>query len=328
MNNGEDLYRMELQTKIKINPQDNPIDYDSKLVLLGSCFAENIGEKLRYYKFQNTVNPFGVLFHPKAIERLVVNAVSEKKYNNESVFYHNERWQCYESHSKLSHPDKSVLLSTLNENIENTNARLREASHLIITLGTAWVYRLKENGTIVANCHKVPQRAFDKELLSVNTILESLQVIVNAVQTINLGVSITFSVSPIRHIKDGFIENTRSKAHLISAIHYLINDGASSSNTCNYFPSFEIVMDELRDYRFYREDMLHPNNLTINYIWEQYKRNCISDMAIKIMEEVEEIQKGLSHVPFNPNSEGHIKFVKALKKKQEAIREKITHIAF
>lgn len=321
---------MELQTKIKIKAQSsNPINYDSKLVLLGSCFAESIGEKINYYKFRNVINPFGILFHPKSIEALIVNALSGKKYNEESVFFYNERWHCYESHSKLSHPDKSTLLAILNKNITIANKQIHDASHIIITLGTAWVYRLIENNVIVANCHKVPQKAFKKELLSIEAVIESLETILTAIKKINSKVSIIFTVSPVRHIKDGFIENTQSKAHLISAIHKVIsNELLTNFNTSTYFPSFEIMMDTLRDYRFYKQDMLHPNETGINYIWECFKKSWINRESLKIMQEVEEIQKGLSHIPYNPNSQAHLKFLENLKKRQKALNKKNAHISF
>ncbi len=320
---------MKLQTEIPIKEASNPIDYNSKLVLLGSCFAENIGEKFNYYKFQNAINPFGILFHPKAIENLVVKATSNIKYNDETVFFQNEQWHCYEAHSKLSHSNKSTLLNVLNENIGIANKQIHEASHIIITLGTAWVYRLIENGVIVANCHKVPQKAFNKELLSIETIVQSLKTIINTIKKVNPKAVIVLTVSPVRHIKDGFVENTQSKAHLISAIHEVINiQSLANSNTLEYFPSFEIMMDELRDYRFYKQDMLHPNDTAVNYIWERFKKNWINKEALKIMQDIEGIQRGLSHIPNNPYSESHLKFVKKLKEKQKFLKQKITHITF
>ncbi|WP_456439517.1 GSCFA domain-containing protein, partial [Psychroserpens sp.] len=244
---------MELQTKLSLKPQlHNQIDYNSKIGLFGSCFSEHIAEKFSYYKFQKFDNPFGILFHPLAIENLIVNAINEKQYSEDDIFFHNEQWHCFEAHSKLSRTSKEELLKTLNTQVKATSAFLNDASHIVITLGTAWAYRLIETDNFVANCHKIPQKKFLKELLSVDAITESLEAIVSLIKSINSNVSIVFTVSPVRHIKDGFVENTQSKSHLISAIHQLVEP----RKQLYYFPSYEIMLDELRDYRFYKDDML------------------------------------------------------------------------
>jgi hypothetical protein len=265
---------LELQTKIQLEPQShNQIDYNSELFLLGSCFVENIGNKLDYFKFQNTINPFGILFHPKAIETLIENAIVKKEYVENEVFLNNEQWHCFDAHSKLSNSSKVELLKGLNQSIELTNKLLHESTHIIITLGTSWVYRLDKTNTIVANCHKVRQKEFLKSLLSIDDIYNSLQNSIDLIHSVNKKASIIFTVSPVRHLKDGFVENTRSKSHLITAIHQTIEAEKQS----HYFPSYEIMMDELRDYRFYDEDMIHPNQTAVNYIWEKFKEVWISN---------------------------------------------------
>lgn len=306
---------MKLQTQIPIHKPGNPIDYKSNVLLFGSCFAENISEKFSYYKLQNTSNPFGILFHPKAIENLIINALQQKEYTEDDVFYYNERWQCYDAHSKLSRVSKEELLNTLNVNIALTNLQLTTASHIIITLGTAWVYALKESKTVVANCHKVPQNNFEKRLLSIAEITKSLERVIESVKAVNPEVQFVFTVSPVRHIKDGFIENTLSKSHLISAIHHVLRKEIYKGKEVSYFPSFEIMMDELRDYRFYTEDLLHPNKTAINYIWQQFQSAWISPKIAPIMKEVDAVQKGLIHKPFNPTSQAHSKFCKDLQVK-------------
>lgn len=310
---------MNLQTKIPLLPKRfNQIDYNSKVLLLGSCFSENIGEKFSYYKFDSVQNPFGILFQPLAIERLITNAINKKEYTENDIFLHNEQWHCFDTHSRLSHSNKDQLISELNSQILQTHNFLKEATHITITLGTAWTYRHIETDKIVANCHKVPQKKFLKELLSVEQITESLDAIISLVKSVNPDVNFIFTVSPVRHIKDGFVENTLSKAHLITAIHNVLSLRREPRNL-NYFPSYEIMMDELRDYRFYNEDMLHPNQTAVNYIWEKFKKVCISEEANQIMDEVEIIQKGLAHKPFNPNSEAHKKFLLDLEKKKHAL---------
>ncbi|NJX16792.1 GSCFA domain-containing protein [Tamlana crocina] len=328
---------MKLQTQISLKKQsENLIDYHSNVVLLGSCFSDNIGAKLDYFKFKNLQNPFGVLFQPKAIENLVERALNEKTFSKDDVLFHNEQWHCFDVHSKLSSVSKEALLENLNRALKSTRQHLLEASHIIITFGTAWVYRFMENDNIVANCHKVPQKQFKKELLSVEDISASLKTISASIKQANPKAPIIFTVSPVRHLKDGFVENTQSKAHLISAIHQLLSSkGAPSLSTplktnCSeaYFPSYEIMMDELRDYRFYEADMVHPNTTAIEYIWERFKDVWVAPETLKIMDEVEVIQKGLRHKPFNPNSKAHLEFLQKLETKKEGIRRKFPHIKF
>ncbi|MFD0835350.1 GSCFA domain-containing protein [Mariniflexile aquimaris] len=321
---------MKLQTQIPLQKQSNNlIDYNSNILLLGSCFVENMGDKLSYFKFRNLQNPFGILFQPKAIESLILNAIELKEYSEKDIFFFNEQWHCFEAHSKLSSPSKVELLQNLNQQVKSTNQQIQQSSHVIITLGTAWAYRFIESKSLVGNCHKVPQKQFSKELLSVEEIAASLQNIVSLIQNVNSKVSIIFTVSPVRHIKDGFVENTRSKSHLIAAIHQFLNQKTLSADQQSfYFPSYEIVMDELRDYRFFAEDMVHPNQLAVNYIWEKFQEVWIAADAIKTMLLVEEVQKGLQHKPFNPNSEAHKKFTQNLQHKIMQLQAYFPHIVF
>ena len=316
---------MKLQTRLSLEPQQHhQINYHSKVALFGSCFSEHMAEKFGYYKFQKFDNPFGILFHPLAIENLIVNAINEKHYTEDDVFFHNEQWHCFEAHSKLSRRSKEDLLNELNTQIEMTNRFLSEASHIVITLGTAWAYRLIETDEFVANCHKVPQKKFLKELLSIDTIFESLAAIVSLLKSINSEVSILFTVSPVRHIKDGFVENTLSKSHLIAAIHQIVEP----RQRLFYFPSYELMLDELRDYRFYEDDMLHPTKLAVQYIWERFEQVWISEQVKPVMQEVEQIQKGLEHRPFNSNSEAHQLFLRKLNNQQKDLQSRFSHIQF
>lgn len=321
---------MKLQTKIPLKKQpENRINYHSNVLLLGSCFSENIGKKLDYFKFQNLQNPFGILFHPKAIETLVEKAINKKEYSEQDIFFHNEQWHCFDAHSKLSNISKEDLLNELNTQIKLTNKQIQESTHVIITLGTAWIYRDIKTNKVVANCHKIPQKEFKKELLSVDDISKGLEHIVDLITSINKDVSIIFTVSPVRHLKDGFIENTQSKAHLLTVIHEFLNQQSSIVNRQSYyFPSYEIMMDELRDYRFYDEDMIHPNQTAINYIWERFKSIWVSDSAFKIMDEVDTIQKGLKHKPFNSKSEAHQQFLQKLEVKINQLLNLFPHIKF
>jgi hypothetical protein len=316
---------MKLQTQIPIQKETrNSISYTSKLLLLGSCFSENIDHKLKYFQFQTTQNPFGILFHPKAIEVLITNAINEKTYSDEDLVFQNERWNCFDAHSSLSSVDKNELLVKLNSTIKTTKKQLETASHIVITLGTSWIYRFIEKDTIVANCHKIPQKKFLKEILSVDEIIESLEASITLLKSVNPSIDILFTVSPVRHLKDGFVENTLSKSHLITAIQQIVNQ----RNQTFYFPSYEIMMDELRDYRFYAEDMIHPNKTAINYIWKQFSNTWIDENSTKIMQEIETIQKGISHKPFNEDSNEHQKFLQNLELKIKNVKREIPHITF
>ena len=319
---------MQFTTQLPISKTTNPIDYSSKIVSLGSCFAENIGDKFQYFKFQNSTNPFGIIFNPVSIEKIIDRLVNEVLFTEEDVFFHNERWHCFAVHSDLSHSDKTELVSNLNQILVETKKQLQEASHIIITYGTSWVYRNIEKNSIVANCHKVPQKQFTKALLSVENIIESMVNTIDLIQSINPNCSFIFTISPVRHLKDGFIENQVSKAHLITSIHNNLQSKTCSLISAIYFPSYEIMMDELRDYRFYAEDMLHPNQTAIDYIWERFSESCINENSFQTMKEVLEIQKGLNHRSFNPDSEQHLKFLTNLNHKMNFIKEKFPHIKF
>lgn len=316
---------MQFRTVIPISESQFPIDYHSKILSLGSCFAVNMAAKLSYYKFQNCCNPFGIIFNPVSIEKLVERAVNKDFFTEKDIFFHNDVWHCFEVHSELSNPNKEAFLKLLNELIEVTNQQIIQSTHVLITYGTAWVYRNKDNNQIVANCHKVPQRQFSKELLSIARIQTAINNTISTIRSINPEVKFIFTVSPVRHIKDGFVENTLSKAHLISAIHSTDN---SQFTTHNYFPSYEIMMDELRDYRFYAEDMLHPSQVAIDYIWERFKEATISETAFPVMKEVQQIQTALLHRPFNPNSESHQQFVLKNQKRIESLIQKYPFMVF
>ena len=302
---------MQFQTQIPIPKTSNPIDYSSRIVSLGSCFAENIADKFDYFKFQNTSNPFGIIFNPISIEKIIQRIVQKKYFIEEDIFYHNDLWHCYETHSELSNPNKENILNILNQLIESTNEYITKSTHIIITLGTAWVYRNIESKEIVANCHKMSQKYFSKEIFSVDIVKKSLLKSVALIQSINKNAKIIFTVSPVRHIKDGFVENNLSKSNLISALHSALFQLPSSC----YFPSYEILLDELRDYRFYTQDMLHPNQLAIDYIWERFFQTQIAEKAYPIMEHIESIQKDLAHKPCNPDSEKHQEFLSKIKDK-------------
>ena len=317
---------MKFTTLVPIPNSIHPLDYDSLILTLGSCFAVNMGERLDYFKFQNTTNPFGIIFNPVSIEKLIVRAVNQKQFTEEDVFFHNERFHCYEVHSDLSSANQQEFLDRLNAGLDVTYQKIKAASHILITYGTAWVYQEKNSGVVVANCHKMPQSHFDKHLLSVASIEAAIQNTVDAIRKVNPNCSFVFTLSPVRHIKDGFVENQRSKAHLITALQNLLSD--HMLDKANYFPAYEIVMDELRDYRFYGEDLVHPSSMAIEYIWQRFRASSISETAMSTLDEVEAIQKSLLHKPFNTLAESHQKFQSKLQEKISRLQEKHPFIKF
>tara|TARA_B110000211_G_scaffold11170_1_gene11744 strand:+ start:1380 stop:2330 length:951 start_codon:yes stop_codon:yes gene_type:complete len=315
---------MKLTTPIKLSRQNPPINYSSKVLLLGSCFAQNMGAKLEYYKFQQCTNPFGILFHPVAIEKLITRAVNQIWFTSKDVFLQNEQWHCFLAHSKLSNTSEEDLISALNLALEKLRFSLLEASHVVFTFGTAWVYKHLEKDTIVANCHKVPQKEFVKQLLSPDDVSDVLLGIETKLRTINPTCSIINTVSPVRHIKDGLLANSRSKAHLIAGVQEIV----SPEKLNYYFPSYEIMMDELRDYRYYKEDLIHPNETAIYLIWEKFLSSWVASETFEIQKKIAVIQNGLLHIPFNEHSKAHIHFKKDLETKISEIKEQLPWATF
>jgi hypothetical protein len=318
---------MNLMTKVTIPKSNHLIDYNTSIFSLGSCFAENIGTKFQYFKYQITTNPFGIIFNPASLEKIIQRSIQKTYFTESDIFNYNDLWHCFEIHSKLSNPNKQDFLKILNKIVDLTNKQITESTHIIITLGTSWVYKNKATKEIVANCHKLPQKQFTKELLSTESIKESVENIITLVKTINKNVTFIFTVSPVRHLKDGFIENTLSKSNLITALHSIFENEHYKPNT-EYFPSYEIMIDELRDYRFYADDMLHPSHAAINYIWERFKETNISAENFIVMIAVENIQKALTHKPFNPNTESHLKFLEDINQKINILAQQYPRMNF
>lgn len=311
---------MNLQTLIPLSPAEDQIDYSSKVLLLGSCFTENIGNKLTYFQFQNEQNPFGIVFNPVSLLQLIQRAIDNNLFESDDVFQQEEVWYSFQAHSSCSSLEEETLIMLLNERLHLLKKAMLESSHMIITLGTAWVYKQVAKQEIVANCHKVPQQNFTKHLLSVKQIEEYLQKMVAQIRTINSKASILFTVSPVRHIKDGFVENSQSKAHLLSAVL-----STTATTTTTYFPAYEIVMDELRDYRYYNPDLIHLNGIAIEYIWEKFRQVWISPDTITVQKEVDTIRKGLKHKPFQPQTKKHQAFLTSLQNKLQRLNAEYPH---
>ena len=314
---------MDFRTIVPISKATESITYYTSIVSLGSCFAVNMAQKFAYYKFPITVNPFGVLFHPLAIENILQHTIENSRYTAEDFFLHNELWHSFDFHSDMSQSSLKEAIQLANSQQIQLQQALQEASFCFITLGTAWVYIYNSIDTIVANCHKLPAQHFSKRLLSREEITESLSHIITLLKQFNPLITVVFTISPIRHIKDGFFENQVSKSQLFAALYPLITDNKSL-----YFPAYELLLDELRDYRFYANDMVHPSEMAINYIWKRLVATYIETATQADMKQVDSIQKGLSHRPFNPETESHQQFLAQLQQKMEAFTMKYPHIRF
>ncbi|WP_010231320.1 GSCFA domain-containing protein [Gillisia marina] len=312
---------MKFSTSVPILDQKPKIDHTSKILLLGSCFVENIGEKLDYFQFQNLRNPFGIFYHPEAIGNFIEKVAGDYSYEEDDVFFHNEQWHCFDAHSCMNSSSKEELLFQLNDGIQKARTFIKNATHIIFTFGTSWHYKELKTDRSVANCHKIEQKNFKKELLSVKKNEIVFNNVLQRLLTINPEVKLIFTVSPVRHLKDGFIENQQSKAHLIAAIHnFIASQKNVNTEACFYFPAYEIMLDELRDYRFYSEDMVHPNSLAIDYIWSRFTEAWVSKKASEKFKSIETIHRGLGHKPFNKNSEKHQEFLRDLEKKNSRFK--------
>lgn len=285
-------------SKEKIFPQ-------TKSLFIGSCFTQNVGQKFTDSGLNVFINPFGIVYNPISIFQQISRLVDERAYELSDLRYHNGLYHTFDHHSSFSDVDSNIVLDKINSNLVHGSKSLKESSFLFITLGTATVYCLKESDSIVANCHKYPSKLFNKRLVDVSTIVADFEVLLKKVKRFNPNLQVVFSVSPIRHLADGFIENNRSKAILNLAVSKILE----SNNECSYFPAYEIMMDELRDYRFYAEDMVHPNDIAVNYIWSRVKDSYLDSSTLQMISEFEKLKRDLSHRPFNPESKEHKQFL-------------------
>lgn len=292
---------MNFRTEVFPKDLDKKITHDSKVLSLGSCFSVNIGNKLNQSGIHTSNNPVGTIFNPISLFNLLTT-INQGKSLNEALFVnHLDVWMHHDLHSQFSTTDKSDLYSQFEKLTSQVKHDLDDSTHVIITLGTAFVYEHIETEALISNCHKVPQSNFKKRLLTVKEIKDSFDVI----STLFSDKKVIFTLSPIRHTKEGIEENSLSKATLKLAI----NEICESQDNTYYFPSFEIFMDDLRDYRFYSEDLIHPNNTGIEYVWEKFKTAALDDDTILLTEKALKIKRALSHRPFNPQAKEHLQFL-------------------
>lgn len=303
---------LKLKLTLDAKPSDLKIKYGEKLMLIGSCFTENIGSKLKAHLFETFENPHGILFNPVSVQNALEDVMANKKYTPSDLFLLNEVWNSWHHHSRFSGITQEEALQKINESIQEAHDFLKSANHLMITLGSAWLYTLNENAPdnhqmVVANNHKAPANWFTKQLLQPAELLSNLKILIAQLKAFNPHIHIVFTISPVRHLREGLVENNRSKAVLIQAVHELV---ATASNLA-YFPAYEYVIDDLRDYRFYAEDLVHPNYTATQYVWEKLVETYMSADTQLIMKQVAELQLALNHKPFFSGSAEHQKFLHA-----------------
>ena len=315
---------MKMMLDLEIKSPEKRINYHDRLMLIGSCFTEQIGKKLEEVKFTMMQNPSGILFDPASVVSNLVSYVDNRRYTKEDLFYLNELWQSWNHHSIYSGMDAAEVLVNINNAQQRAHEYLKHADWLIITLGSAFSYRLAESGMAVANCHRAPAQQFGKHLLTVEEIVTSLDTCMHRLFHFNPKLKIIFTISPVRHIRDGVVENNRSKARLIEAVHHMVN----KFDRLHYFPAYEIVIDVLRDYRFYDVDLVHPNYSATEFVFQKFVASFIDEESQAMMEEIKKIVTAYRHKPFQPATEAHQNFLKTYKERATQFMQKYPHVDF
>lgn len=313
---------MKFKIDFDIEPLPSKINHEDALFFIGSCFAENIAAKLSENKFKIYSNPNGIVFNPISIFNTLGLLCDDKNYDENALLQSDDIWYSFHHHSVIKAQSKEELLSKIHAINKEAKQALMQAKQLVITMGSAWVYEHLSNHEIVANCHKLPQSQFQKRLLSVAEIVEAFNGIYPKIKKLNPSINILLTVSPVKYLRDGIIENNLSKSTLLLAA-----DAICKTYSLAYFPAFEIVNDELRDYRFYAEDMAHPNEMAIQNIWESFVSACVSEESKLLMLQLDEIRKAYHHRPFNDESAQHQKFKKLFLQKTQDLQNKHPYLS-
>ncbi len=317
---------MKFRTIVELPEYNFKISHKKKCLLTGSCFANNIGEVLTKNKFPCIYNPTGILYNPFSISESIETALSRRTVTKSELFYDNGLWNHYNFHSSFSSPDAEKCLENINTAIHLTSSALISGDFLFISFGTAYCYILKDSDSIVSNCHKQNPSIFERKLLTVAEISKKLTEISKKLLELNPKLKIIFTISPIRHWKDGAINNQISKSSLFLAIKSVMEN--LSAGTAYYFPAYEIVQDELRDYRFYAEDMLHPSVTAINYLWEKFGDAFFDSETKKLNDKIAKIIKASEHKPFNRDTKEYRDFCEKYLKLIEDIEREFPELDF
>lgn len=306
---------MQFRSEIQISPAKRKISHQQNLMGFGSCFTDSMGSKLESGKFSILRNPFGTLFHPLAIENALARILSLTYYTKDEIFKFGELHFSWDHHTSFNRITVEDTLDAINSELEMANEFIRKTDCFLLTFGTAWGYKIKEMDLFVANCHKVPNPNFDKILLSDAQIKSSFRNIFNYILDINPKAQIITTISPVRHLKDGMIENNLSKSKLLVNLH----ETSNLYENVEYFPAYEIMMDDLRDYRFYKEDLVHPNEMAIDYIWEKFSDVYFEAPTLEKIKLAKKVQLSLEHRPLNVHSIAYKEFLHKTRKQIESI---------
>jgi len=282
------------------------IDHTSQVVMLGSCFTENMGERLIHNKIATLINPFGILFNPFSIMNALERMLNDRPYSVDELTRSGDHFVSLDHHGSFNRQSAEETLEGINQSLQEGATKIKQADVVFITLGSAWVYEHIEMGHTVANCHKIPNKEFRKRLLSFQDVHLILRHIPQFLTSKGVKAKVVFTVSPVRHWKDGAVENQRSKAHLLSAIHAVVDE----FDSCYYFPPYEMMMDDLRDYRFYQTDMLHPTQQAIDYVWQKFETSFFSDETRIICQELKSLVQAVEHRPVDPESNSFQRFLR------------------
>lgn len=315
---------ISFRTIVNIPPSPFKLSYYTPSMFIGSCFTESVGSKLNDYKFPADINPFGVIYNPSSVSKSLELLIEKKEFTKDDLYFFNGKWLSFFHHSSFSDKDHEQCLSRINAKITESSEFLKKAGFLFITFGTAWVFEWKESGETVSNCHKISALKFNRKLLTAEDILGDYKTLIHKLLQFNPQLKIIFTVSPIRHWKDGAEGNQVSKAILLLSVHQLLKKFQS----VNYFPAYEIIMDDLRDYRFYSDDMIHLNSVAIDYIWERFCETYLDKEASGIMKNIDQVLSAMGHKPFEPDSDLHQDFLIKILDKIEKLQLQYSFIDF
>jgi hypothetical protein len=315
---------MEMMLNIKMTSPEKKISYSDNILLIGSCFTKEIGNRMKELKFSVLQNPNGILYDPLAISNSLFSYINNKQYINDELFYLNELWQSWQHHSVFSGVDQNDVLQKINHAQTTAHEFLKTANWLIITFGSSYSYQLISSGHTVANCHKAPAYNFKKSLIKTQVIIDRLSYVIQELQAFNPALNIILTISPVRHIKDGIIENNHSKARLIEAVHEL----TASLQNATYFPAYELIIDILRDYRFYEADMVHPTPMAIEYVLDKFFEMYFEKKDQLVTKQIKKIIAAKNHRPFQVGTDAHVIFKHAQLKKIRDLQALYTYINF
>lgn len=307
------------RTELTLNKAAHPLALSDRFVSIGSCFSQFMAEQLSINKFRDSIEPFGTVYNPLSIHKLLGAAIDDRSPSAEGLVQRDDRWFHYDFHSKFTGPSGSALQLKLQELIANTHTSVQLATCVIITYGTAWVYTLRDSGAIVANCHKKPQALFYKRLLTPAEIVGSFKVLFDSYKRINPAIRFILSVSPVRHLKDSMELNSLSKSCLRMAVHEI----TTSFENVDYFPAFELLLDDLRDYRFYADDMIHPSAQAEAYVWQKFAGRYLDSATLTLLGKWQSVRTALLHRPFDPASISSRRFREETLRKLKELRSQM-----